>query len=216
MQRTIPPQAEATRPLTTIGEIRSFFRARGKRVISFGGFGELGYEEDGIVEAIGREVARPWRPEELIVNCGTLLRVGGEDGIARVYPLARMLGIETSGIHPGVALRFADTHPVSPDAKNVFFVDDATWGGFLDGTRVPSPTLAAILEVSDELVLIGGGKHAAEELTAFCDLGKQVRYFPAEMNRRAARGWCERAGIEMADFRGAAFDAWRAVTGAGR
>ena len=206
------PQGSGSHRLSSTGEIRRFFESRDKHVISFAGFGELGYEEDGIVERIVGEVVAPWQPEQLIANCGTLLRVGGEDGIARVYRVARSLGIETTGIHPGIALEFAATHRVSPDEDTAFFVADATWGGLLADGRLPSPTLAMILEVSDELVVIGGGKHAADELRTFWQRGKPVRYFPAEMNRRATREWCARAGVEITDLRGAAYDVWLDVT----
>ena len=201
-----------TRRISSRAEITQFFASRGKHVISFAGFGELGYEEDGVVEAVVREVVSGLVPEQIIVNCGTLLRVGGEDGIARVYRVAKSLGIETSGIHPGVALAVAATHAVSPDEDHAFFVDDPTWGGFVEGGGEASPTLQTILDVTDELIVIGGGKHAADELRAFWQHGKPVRYVPAEMNRRATREWCARAGVEIADFRGAAYEAWLAVT----
>ena len=48
--------------LVPADEIRRFFRARGKHVISFAGFGELGYEEDGIVDRLVRDVVAPGRP----------------------------------------------------------------------------------------------------------------------------------------------------------
>ena len=191
--------------------IRAYFRSRGKYVISFAGFGELGYQDPGIVERSIKEVLAPWPPGNVLVNSGTLLRQDGEDGIALVYSLAKELGIETSGIHPGVALEFADTHRVSPLCDQAFFVEDRSWGGFLDGEESLSPTLGLILEVSDELVVIGGGKHAADELAAFARHGKRVRYFPAEMNHRVTREWCRRGGADITDFRGAAHQVWRAL-----
>jgi len=209
LARASRPTAAPSR-LSTPREIRHFFAARGKHVVSFAGFGELGYEEDGIVERIVPEVVRGRTPGELIMNCGTLLRAGGQDGIARAYTVAKSLGIETTGIHPGVALDFAETHHVSPYEDSVFFVDDATWGGFLDEHRV-SPTLQVILDVSHELVVIGGGKHAADELRAFHERGKKVSYFPAEMNERTTMEWCTRAGVEIGDRRGAAFAVWRSL-----
>lgn len=177
-------------------------------MISFAGFGELGYEEEGVVERIVRDVVRGWLAEDLIVQSGTLLRAGGQDGIARVHEVARAMGMTTSGIHPGIALGFAATHHVSPYEDHVYFVEDASWGGFVDAGRTLSPTLEVILDVSDELVVVGGGKHAADELAAFLRCGKKVRYFPAEMNHRATREWCERSGVSITDYRGAAHEVW--------
>jgi len=188
--------------------VRRFFASRGKHVLSFAGFGELGYEQAGIVERVAEDALSRLPRESVMVQCGTLLRVGGEDGIAGVFAVAHRLGIETAGIHPGVALEFASTHRVSPHEDSVFFVHDDLWGGFVDHDGRPSATLALILEVSDELVAIGGGKHAADELRAFRRAGKPVRYVPAEMNRRAVGEWCARTGVERPDVRGAAYEAW--------
>jgi len=199
-------------PRPTPGEeIRRFFHSRKKHVVSFAGFGELGYEDPTVLVRVVQEVLDPWRSQDVLVNSGTLLRVGGEDGIAEIYALAKARDVETSGIHPSVALRFADTHRVSPYADHVFFVDDPTWGGFVDRQAKPSPTLQVILDVSDELVVVGGGKHAADELTAFLRQGKRVRYFPAEMNHRATREWCRRANVTITDFRGAAHQVWHVM-----
>jgi hypothetical protein len=195
-------------------EVREFFRASGKHVIEFAGFGELGYDEPGIVEQVARQVLEPWPADRVLVACSTLLRVSGQDGIASVHPIARRLGIETVGIHPSVALGFLATHPVSPYCQRTFFVEDRSWGGFVEGTREPSPSLRLLIEVSDELVVIGGGKHAADELQAFQAHGKPVSYFPANMNRDVTDDWCRRAGAGIADYRGAAHAMWTSLAGA--
>jgi hypothetical protein len=188
--------------------IRRFFQLRQKHVLYFAGYGELGYEDADAVRNVIARVLEPWPSEQVLVHGGTLLRTGGQDGIAEVFRIAKERGIETSGIHPSVAMAFADTHRVSPYCDHVFFVDDATWGGFAEN-GAPSSTLRLHLEVSDELVVIGGGKHAADELRAFADSGKTVRYYPAEMNYAFTRQWTERAGVTIPDFRGAALEVWR-------
>jgi hypothetical protein len=193
--------------------VREFFRRSGKHVIEFAGFGELGYDEPGIVEQVARRVLEPWQADDVLVACSTLLRVGGQDGVAGVYPVARRLGIETVGIHPSVALGFSATHPVSPWCQHAFFVEDASWGGFVEGTRELSPSLRLLIEVSDELVVIGGGKHAADELQAFQAHGKRVSYFPARMNRGVTDEWCRRAGTTIVDYRGAAHAIWTSLAG---
>jgi hypothetical protein len=197
--------------ISSAEEIQRFFTDSGKRVISFAGFGELGYEDPSIVARVGAQVLGDLQPAKTIVNSGTLLRRGGEDGIAAIYPIAKNLGMLTSGIHPSVALAFRETHLVSAFSDHWFFVEDATWGGFLAGSREISPTLQVSLEVSDELIVIGGGKHAAEEIEAFGHRRKRVRYYAAEMNHRATRSWCQRSGTAIEDYRGAAHAAWLAL-----
>ncbi len=195
-------------------KIRQFFAGLGKHVLYFAGYGELGYEEEGRVRRIARQVLGQWPPSEVVAHTGTLLRVGGHDGIAEVYAVARELGVETTGIHPSVAMDFAETHRVSPYCDHVFFVADKTWGGLLAGSGQPSRTLRLHLEVSDELVVIGGGMHAAGELEAFVSSGKRVRFYPADMNHATTRRWTESAGAEIQDMRGAAHLRWLSIGGA--
>lgn len=162
---------------------------------------------------IALAVLAEWSPAEVVVHSGTLLRVGGHAGIAEVFTVARELGITTTGIHPTVAKDFGDTHRVSPDCSHVFFVEDATWGGMLAGSQELSPTLRVHLDVSDELVVIGGGKHAADELAAFASRGIRTRYFAAEMNHATTLDWSARAGADIRDLRGAAHGVWETICG---
>lgn len=199
---------QSARRIDDAADIRRWIAASGKHVIEFAGFGEFGYDDPGTVERVVRRVLAPWPADRVMVACSTLLRAGGQDGIAGVYPVAGQLGFETVGIHPSVALASAATHPVSPHCQRAFFVEDASWGGFVEGTRDPSPSLRLILEVSDELVVVGGGKHAADELEAFVAHGKSVTYVPALMNRRVTDEWCRRTGSRIVDYRGAAFAVW--------
>lgn len=182
-----------------------------RHVIYFAGYGELGYEQEGSVRSVALQVLSQWSTDKVLVHSGTLMRLGGHDGIAEVYRVARELGIETSGIHPSISMDFADTHHVSPDCDHVFFVEDTTWGGFLDGSGELSPTLDLHLKVSDELVMIGGGKHAADELRAFLDFQKPVRYFPADMNHATTRQWAEQEGLAITDLRGRAHSVWDTI-----
>lgn len=194
-------------------EIERFFGARGKHVIYFAGYGELGYEEKPCVRRVALQVLADWPPAKVIVHAGTMLRRDGHDGIAEIYAVARELGIETTGIHPSAAFEFAETHRVSPHCDHVFFVADHTWGGFLpDGARL-SATLQLHLAVSHEMVAIGGGKHAAEELRAFVEHGKPVRFFPADMHHAASRQWAAGAGVRLDDPRGAAHLVWEMLQG---
>ncbi|MEU8632801.1 hypothetical protein AB0C38_11580 [Amycolatopsis sp. NPDC048633] len=195
-------------PISSPCAIRAFFSSQGKRVITFAGYSELGYQRPEILREATDEVLDGYRPEAVLVHCGSLLRDCGLDGVAEVHSLAKRRGFETAGIHSTVAREFHATHRVSPYCDHVFLVKDETWGGFRPGTRMPTPTLQAHVDVSDEAVFIGGGKHTADEVRAFADSGKPVRYFPAEMNHTTTSNWCERAGVPVPDFRGAAYFTW--------
>ena len=200
-------------PIEQASIIRQFFAELGKHVIYFAGYGELGYEDVECVQRIAHQVLAAWTPSNVVVHTGTLLRVGGHNGIADIYTVARELGIETTGIHPSVAQDFADTHRVSFNCDHVFFVADNTWGGLLAGGEQPSQTLRLHLDVSDELIVIGGGKHAAGELKAFVSSGKPVRFYAADMNHTTTRQWSESVGANIHDMRGAAHLVWTQLNG---
>jgi hypothetical protein len=182
-------------------------RDRGKRVVTFAGFGELGYQDEpSLLELCRMELGR-YAPESTLVNTGTLITAGFRPGIALAYGVARELGFETSGIHPSVALGGGD-HSLSADVDRVYFVADDSWGGLLpDGT--PSPTLQALLAATDELIAIGGGEHTAQEIAAFLERDKRVRFHPAEMHHDTSRAWFSRRGVSIRDFAGAAQRAWQ-------
>jgi hypothetical protein len=196
--------------LWTPAEVRLQLASIRKHRLAFGGFGELGYADTDVVRRIMPEVLGEWRHEDLLLIGGTMLREGGNAGIAVAFEIASDHGIETVAIHPGIALRFADTHRVSPFAEHVFFIDDDSWGG-MDSTGRPSPTLQTLLSISDEFVAIGGGVHTADEIRGFAGHGRTVRYFPAEMNHEWARRWADRAGADLGHDRGAAFEAWSEI-----
>lgn len=198
-------------PVEEASVIKQFFGKLGKHVIYFAGYGELGYEDVGCVQRIANQVLGEWTPSKVVVHTGTLFRVGGYNGVSDIYTVARELGIETTGIHPSVAQNFADTHRVSPYCDHAFFVADETWGGLLAGGEHPSQTLRLHLDVSDELVVIGGGKHAAGELKAFISSGKPVRFYAADMNHTTTLQWSASAGTDIQDMRGAAHLLWASI-----
>ena len=198
--------------ITDVQEVKQFFDCLGKHVIYFGGYGELGYESKEYVRGIIVDILERREPGRVVVHTGTLLRLGGHAGIADVYSIAHELGIETTGIYPSVAMNFGDTHQVSPDCDHPFFIEDKSWGGFIDSDRQASPTLKLHLAVSNELIMIGGGQHAADELEAFLCAKKKVKFFPAEMHHETSRQWSEAAGADIRDMRGAAHQLWLART----
>ena len=137
-------------------------------------------------------------PRTTIVNIGAT-----PDGIGRVYDLAKQRGFTTSGIVSTQARQSGAT--ISPCVDVVFFVPDSSWGGFVEDTGRLSPTSAAIVDVSDRLVAIGGGEVTRDELTGATRAGKNIRFIPADMNHRIARDRAVKRGLTPpSDFRGAA------------
>lgn len=183
-------------------------RAPGRAVVTFGGFGELGYDDEAqVLERCSTELDRH-DPARTLVATGTLVTEGFRTGIAMVYALAKARGFETVGIHPSVALHHPKRHAIAPGVDRIFFVEDATWGG-ADDAGVPSNTLQVLLAVSSEFIVFGGGHHTAHELLAFLEAGKQVRFHDAPMHRLTTDRWCRDSGVRISDYRGAAFHVWR-------
>lgn len=188
------------------GEIRQWFRTRGKYVLTFAGFGEMGYQDKGEVLRIAECELRRFKTDQLIVNTGTLVSDRSEEGIAVVYRIAKEMGFETTGIYPAIGLN--PRYEVSPYVDNAFFVSDSAWGGFLENSAEPSPTLRVIVAVSNELIAIGGGKHTADEIRAFQMHKKKVSYFTGEMNHDKSSEREAKTGTQSLDFRGSAYLLW--------
>ena len=179
-------------------EIRQFFAAQGKTVITFLGYSGAGYEDpDAMLEAAKAELSRH-DPATSLVNIGVT-----PDGIGQVYPLAKSMGFTTTGIVSTQAQKYEAS--VSDSVDFGFYVEDATWGGFLDGSEELSPTSRAMVENSDIVVAIGGGEVARDEITAARAIGKTVTFIPADLNHDKAIAKAQKNGLPApSDFRGAA------------
>ena len=178
--------------------IRAFFVHEGKHVVTFLGYSGAGYENRAaMLEEATRVLAR-LDPARTIVNIGATA-----EGIGAVYDLAKRRKFLTTGIVSSQAKK--EKVALSPHVAVVFYVRDATWGGFLPGTRELSPTSRAMVESSDSIVAIGGGEVARDELMAAKRAGKPVRYVPADMSHRLALEKATRKKQQPpTDFRGAA------------
>lgn len=184
------------------------FRRQYPRVVTFLGFGELGYQDLAAFEAIvSRELAR-FNRADWVVNTATVVTAGFERGVADAYEIASSLGFRTSGVYSAVALCTPALHFASAFVNDIYFVDDPTWGGYIEGCEVPSETLTAIAAITDEAIAIGGGKHTAQEMQELVRQGKRVSYHPLEMNRKISREWHRSKGEQLTDFRGAAYHYW--------
>ena len=182
----------------TSSDVRAFFKSQGKVVLTFLGYSGAGYEDEAALLAHAAKVMEQYSPSTTIVNIGVT-----PDGIGRVYELARQRGFQTSGI---VSTQARESHAsVSPCVDHAFYVKDASWGGLIEGTDRLSPTSAAMVDVSDHLVAIGGGEVARDELVAARRAGKSVTFIAADMNHRIAIEKAAKKGeAPPTDFRGAA------------
>ena len=115
-----------------------------------------------------------------------------------VYSVARRKGFRTIGIVSSLAE--TEGTAMSDDVEVVYVVKDDTWGG-RQGTRL-SPTSEAVVEACDEMIGIGGGAIARDELEEARRRGKPVTFFPADMDRALAAEKARKSGgPPRTDFR---------------
>lgn len=192
-----PRAAEAT-----VDEIRSFFESRNDHVVTFVGYSGAAYEDEAAMLSQAERILDELDPSSTIINIGAT-----PDGIGAVYKLARNKGFSTTGIVSTQAKEYDVA--LSPCVDTVFYVEDASWGGFLEDSDQLSPTSTAMVESSDVLIGIGGGSVGRDELIAAKRQGKEVRFIPADMNHQKAREKALKKGLpEPRDFSGAASEAF--------
>ena len=182
----------------TPSDVRAFFKGQKKFVLTFLGYSGAGYEDESALLRDVNAILDQYSPATTIVNIGAT-----SDGIGRVYELARQRGFTTSGI---VSTQARESQAaMSPCVDHAFYIQDSSWGGFIDGSDRLSPTSAAMVDVSDRLVAIGGGEVARDELLAARRAGKNTTFIAADMNHRIAIEKAAKKGEPSpTDFRGAA------------
>lgn len=173
-------------------------RRPGTTVLTFVGYSGAGDEDP---EAMKREAGRildRQDPRRTLVSSGATA-----EGIGSVYELARARGFATLGIVSDLARQ--EKAPLSPCVQTVFYVPNSTWGGASPGGRGLTPTSAAVVGVSDEVVGIGGGAIARDELLAARRAVKPVTFIPADLNHAKAQEKARRKGQpQPTSFRGEA------------
>jgi hypothetical protein len=191
----LPPRRETE---ASARQIQAFVRQRQARVLTFEGYSGAGYEDPAAMLALARQVLAAQDPRTTWINIGATA-----EGVGAVYALARQAGFNTLGIVSTLARD--EGVPLSDCVQFVFFVRDVRWGGRLPGRQRLSPASAAIVAISDEMVGIGGGEIARDEMLAARRAGKPLRFYPADMNHALARDKAARKGQPAPDdFRGAA------------
>jgi hypothetical protein len=184
-------------------DIRAFFKSQKKEVITFVGYSGAEYEDKmAMLEKAGR-ILDEFVASKTIVNIGATA-----EGIGAVYELAKRRGFMTTGIVSTQAKKY--NAALSPCVDYVFYVEDDTWGGFLEGSDLLSPTSRAMVESSDVLIGIGGGEVGRDELLAAKRSGKEVRFIPADMHHQKAREKAQKKGFPApTSFGGAAGEAFK-------
>jgi hypothetical protein len=187
----------------TIQDIQAFFKGKQKTVLTFVGYSGAGYEDEASMRKEAERILGEFDPAKTIVNIGAT-----PEGIGAVYEIARAKGFVTTGVVSSQARKY--NAKLSSYVDHVFYVEDATWGGFVSGTKELSPTSKAMVENSDIIIGIGGGEVARDELVVAKQLGKKVRFIPADMNHQKARESARKKKLpEPTDFRGAANSAFK-------
>jgi len=171
----------------TPDEAVTFFKSQNKTVLTFFGY-MAGYENEEEMFRIVQEVLSEYSPETTLVNDGVT-----KWGLGEMYPRAKSLGFTTAGIVSKLILE--DPSDISDSVDHICFIDDDQWGGKLPGSEEISPTSKAMVNSSDVLVAIGGGDICRDELLAGRELGKLIRYFPAEVNHEWAIRNAKRKGL---------------------
>ena len=193
-QKCDPPTVSSA---GTVEAVRAYFQKRGRTVVTFAGYSGAEYEDKAAMLARAGAVLDRFDPGTTIVNIGATI-----DGIGAVYELAKKKGFETTGIVSSQAR--GENATIAPCAGTVFFIEDESWGGLLQGTKTLSPTSTAIVSVSDHIVAIGGGDVARDEFMAARSLGKKTEFIPADMNHAIAKARAANNGEPPpTDFRGA-------------
>jgi hypothetical protein len=163
-------------------------RGAGRRIVTFAGFSSAGYEEPVRVSNLLADFLSEFDHGSVVVCSGATA-----EGIGAIYPIARARGFATIGIVSALA---ETNHARLSDAVDtIYVIEDQDWGGRRrDGTL--SPTSAAMVGAADEIIAIGGGDIASDEIEAAVAAHKPMRYVAADMNHAAALEKARRSGEE--------------------
>ena len=181
-------------------EAVAFIKSLRKTMLTFYGFSGMEYEDGKEMLDIARKVLSRYSPETTLVNIGAT-----RTGIGAIYPLAKSMGFTTAGIVSTEALE--NPEEISDSVDHICFIFDNQWGGKLPDSDELSPTSKAMVACSDILVGIGGGGVSLDEMLAGQAQGKQIIYFPADMNHEMASIQAKRKGLPPpTSFKGVAHD----------
>ena len=183
----------------TPAQAHAFFLNQGKAVLTLLGFSS-GYEDEAAMLETVQRILSKNSPETYVVNIGAT-----KGGIGAVYPMAKFLGYTTTGIVSTLALE--DAAQISEEVDYICFIADDRWGGKLPDSNELSPTSQAMVACSHILISIGGGEISRDEMLGARELGKPIRFFPAEVDHeRAIRNAVESGAPKPESFWGEAHE----------
>jgi len=184
----------------TPDEAVAFFKSQGKTVLSFFGYSGNQYEDTGGMLNIADRVLFQHSPEHTLVNIGAT-----ETGVGAIYRMAKSKGFITTGIVSEMALKYPDD--ISEAVDFICFIKDEQWGGKMPDSNELSPTSRAMVLCSDILIGIGGGEVSRDEMMLGREMGKSVRFYPAEANHEVTIRRATKLGQPKPEsFWGAAHD----------
>lgn len=184
----------------TPDEALAFFKSQGKTVLSFFGYSGNQYEDVGRMLDVADRVMFQHSPEHTLINIGAT-----ETGIGAIYRMAKSKGFITTGIVSEMALEYPDD--ISEAVDFICFIKDAQWGGKMKDSNELSPTSQAMVLCSDILIGIGGGEVSRDEMMVGKEMGKSVRFYPAEANHEVTIRRATKLGQPKPEsFWGAAHD----------
>jgi hypothetical protein len=82
-------------------QIRAFFQAQGKKVVTFIGYSDTGYEDPEAIFEIDKGLQNELDPEQTVINIGAT-----RSGIGAVYEIANQRGFTTTGIVSNQARKY--------------------------------------------------------------------------------------------------------------
>jgi hypothetical protein len=184
---------EATDPMKA-DEIIQLIKGLNKKVYTLFGYSALGYEDEAKLKETVRRDLEPLSRDEYVINIGAT-----EEGIGKMYEVAKEMGFKTIGVVSTQALSYSGRFSESVDS--IYIVNDDYWGGYVPGTDKLAETTKAYLGVSDFISAYGGGINTVVTLKFAKELGIPTKFEEFDMNHALA----DKAFKEkLSDYSGAA------------
>lgn len=169
----------ATEPLRS-DEIIEMIAKKRKKVYTFFGYSALQYEDEQKLLLATKDELSQLSPSEYIVCIGAT-----QEGIGKVYEVAKSLGFETIGVVSTQALTYSGKF--SDHVDMIYIVNDDNWGGFVPYTNKLAETTKTFLAVSDTISAYGGGENTAITLEQADILGITTKFTSMDMNHTLAK-----------------------------